>query len=203
MMVYRKFVKPLLDRFFSLVLLVLLFPFLFCMTSILLVSNSGKPFFCQIRPGKNDETFMLIKFRTMRDILNSEGVLLPDSKRTTRIGRFIRSFSIDELPQLINILTGKMSFIGPRPLLKEYLPLYSTEQARRHEVRPGLTGWAQINGRNAITWTEKLKFDVWYVDNMSFLLDAKIFLKTIFKVFNRQGVNSTSFFTMEPFKGNN
>ena len=139
----------------------------------------------------------------MKDIFNSEGALLPDNKRTTRIGRFIRSFSIDELPQLLNILTGKMSFIGPRPLLKEYLPLYSSDQARRHEVRPGLTGWAQVNGRNTITWTEKLKLDVWYVDNMSFSLDAKIFLKTIFKVFNRQGVNSTAVITMEPFKGNN
>ncbi len=202
-MVYGKFVKPLFDRIFSLGLLLLLFPFLFCLTSVLMVSNGGKPFFCQSRPGKNGNTFRLIKFRTMKDIFNSEGALLPDNKRTTRIGRFIRSFSIDELPQLINILSGKMSFIGPRPLLKEYLPLYSTEQARRHEVRPGLTGWAQINGRNAITWTEKFKFDVWYVDNMSFSLDTKIFLRTIFKVFNRQGVNSTANFTMEPFKGNN
>ena len=202
-MEYGKFVKPLFDRIFSLGLLVLLFPFLFCLTSVLLVSNGGKPFFCQSRPGKNGNTFKLIKFRTMKDIFDSEGALLPDNKRTTSIGRFIRSFSIDELPQLINILTGKMSFIGPRPLLKEYLPLYSSEQAIRHEVRPGLTGWAQVNGRNAITWSEKLKFDVWYVDNMSFSLDAKIFFKTIFKVFNRQGVNSTKIFTMEPFKGNN
>ncbi|HQK69197.1 MAG TPA: sugar transferase [Bacteroidales bacterium] len=202
-MAYRKFIKPFFDRTFSLVLLVLLFPFLFCLTFVLLVSSSGKPFFCQSRPGKNGKTFKLIKFRTMKDIFNSEGVLLPDNKRTTRTGRFIRSFSIDELPQLLNILTGNMSFIGPRPLLKEYLPLYSSEQARRHEVRPGLTGWAQVNGRNAITWTEKLKFDVWYVDNMSFFLDMKIFLKTIFKVFNRQGVNSTANVTMEPFKGNN
>lgn len=203
MMVYGKFAKPLFDRIFSLVLLLLLFPFLFCLTSVLLVSNGGKPFFCQSRPGKNGKTFKLIKFRTMKDIFNSEGALLPDNKRTTRIGRFIRSFSIDELPQLINILTGKMSFIGPRPLLKEYLALYTSEQARRHEVRPGLTGWAQVNGRNAITWTEKLKFDVWYVDNMSLFLDAKIFLKTIVKVFNRQGVNSMGIYTMEPFKGNN
>jgi len=203
MMVYKSFVKPLFDRILSLVLLILLFPFLFCLTSILLVSNCGKPFFCQNRPGKNGKTFRLIKFRTMKDICNSEGVLLPDNKRTTRTGRFIRSFSIDELPQLLNIIAGKMSFIGPRPLLMEYLPLYSSEQARRHEVRPGLTGWAQVNGRNAITWNEKLKLDVWYVDNMSFSLDTKIFLKTVFKVFNRQGVNSSESITMEPFKGNN
>lgn len=202
-MIYRRFVKPLFDRGFSLIVLALLFPFLIFMTLILIASIGGKPFFCQIRPGKNGMPFRLIKFRTMKDTTNSEGVLLPDSQRITRMGEFMRSFSIDELPQLLNILTGKMSFIGPRPLLKEYLSLYSTEQGRRHEVRPGLTGWAQVNGRNAITWTEKLELDVWYVDNMTFLLDMKIFFKTIFKVLNRQGVNSSTNFTMEPFTGNN
>jgi lipopolysaccharide/colanic/teichoic acid biosynthesis glycosyltransferase len=201
-MVYRRFVKPLFDRSFSLIVLALLSPFLLFMTLVLVVSIDGRPFFCQIRPGKNGMPFRLIKFRTMKDTTNSEGVLLPDSQRITRIGKFMRSFSIDELPQLLNVLTGEMSFIGPRPLLKEYMSLYSTEQGRRHEVRPGLTGWAQVNGRNAITWTEKLKLDVWYVDNMAFLLDTKIFFKTILKVLNRQGVNSSASFTMEPFKGN-
>jgi len=202
-MVYLRFVKPLFDRGFSLIVLALLFPFLLFMTLILVVSIGGRPFFCQIRPGKNGMPFRLIKFRTMKDTTDSKGVLLPDSQRITSIGKFMRSFSIDELPQLLNILTGKMSFIGPRPLLKEYMTLYSSEQGRRHEVRPGLTGWAQVNGRNAITWTEKLKLDVWYVDNVTFLLDTKIFFKTILKVLNRQGVNSSASFTMEPFKGNN
>jgi len=203
MMVYGKLVKPIFDRIVSLILLLLLFPFLVCLTSVLLVSNGGKPFFCQSRPGKNGKIFRLIKFRTMNDKVNSEGIILPDNQRITRIGRVIRSYSIDELPQLLNILTGKMSFIGPRPLLKEYLPLYSIQQSRRHEVRPGLTGWAQVNGRNNISWNEKLMLDVWYVDNLTFILDIRIFVKTIFKVFNRQGINSSTNFTMEPFTGNN
>ena len=202
-MVYRRFSKPIFDRILSLIILIILFPLLLCLTIILMAANRGSPFFFQSRPGENGIIFRLIKFRTMKDTVNSEGVLLPDSQRITRIGRFIRSFSIDELPQLMNILAGKMSFIGPRPLLKEYLPLYSLEQARRHEVKPGLTGWAQVNGRNAISWSEKLMLDVWYVDNMTVLLDMKIFLKTIFKVFNRQGVNSSTQTTMDPFKGTN
>jgi len=202
-MVYRRFVKPGFDRIFSLIALILLFPILLCLTSVLLASNGGKPFFCQSRPGKNGKIFRLIKFRTMNDKVNSEGIILPDNQRITRIGRVIRSYSIDELPQLLNILTGKMSFIGPRPLLKEYLPLYSIQQARRHEVRPGLTGWAQVNGRNTISWNDKLMLDVWYVDNLNLFLDIRIFVKTIFKVFNRQGINSSTNFTMEPFTGYN
>ena len=166
-------------------------------------TNKGRPFFCQNRPGKNGKIFRLVKFRTMIDKSDAEGILLPDNQRITKIGRFMRSASIDELPQLLNILSCKMSFIGPRPLLKEYLPLYNTQQARRHEVKPGITGWAQVNGRNAITWTEKFKLDVWYVDNLTFLLDMKIFFKTILKVINRQGINSSERFTMKSFNGNN
>ena len=139
----------------------------------------------------------------MLDTKDTKGILLPDKHRITRIGKFMRSASIDELPQLFNVLSGKMSFIGPRPLLKEYLPLYNQHQARRHEVKPGLTGWAQVNGRNTISWAEKFNLDVWYVDNISFLLDMKIFFKTIFKVLNRQGINSSEKFTMGAFKGNN
>lgn len=202
-MVYRRFVKPGFDRIFSLIAMILLFPILLCLTIVLLKSNGGKPFFYQSRAGKDGKTFRLFKFRTMNDKVNSEGIMLPDNQRITRIGRIIRSYSIDELPQLLNILTGKMSFIGPRPLLKEYLPLYSIQQSRRHEVRPGLTGWAQVNGRNNISWNEKLMLDVWYVDNLTFILDIRIFVKTIFKVFNRQGINSSTNFTMEPFTGNN
>lgn len=202
-MVYGKFAKPVFDRIFSLIAMIILFPLLLFLTIVLFIANRGNPFFYQHRPGENGISFTLIKFRTMKDTVNSQGVLLPDSQRITRIGRFIRSYSIDELPQLLNILTGKMSFIGPRPLLKEYLPLYSVQQSRRHEVKPGLTGWAQVNGRNAITWPEKLILDVWYVDNLTMLLDMRIFLKTIFKVFNRQGINSSTQMTMEPFKGNN
>jgi len=202
-MVYRRFVKPGFDRIFSLIALILLFPILLCLTIVLLKSNGGKPFFYQSRAGKDGKTFRLFKFRTMNDKVNSEGIMLPDNQRITRIGRIIRSYSVDELPQLLNILTGKMSFIGPRPLLKEYLPLYSIQQSRRHEVRPGLTGWAQVNGRNNISWNEKLMLDVWYVDNLTFILDIRIFVKTIFKVFNRQGINSSTNFTMEPFTGNN
>ena len=139
----------------------------------------------------------------MLDTKDANGVLLPDKQRITRIGKFMRSASFDELPQLFNVLSGKMSFIGPRPLLKEYLPLYNQHQARRHEVKPGLTGWAQVNGRNTISWAEKFNLDVWYVDNISFLLDIKIFYKTIFKVLNCQGINSSEKFTMSAFKGNN
>jgi lipopolysaccharide/colanic/teichoic acid biosynthesis glycosyltransferase len=200
---YKLFIKPFLDFIFSLLALIILFPFLLCLLMILLIANKGRPFFCQTRPGKNGKIFKLVKFRTMVDKSDPEGILLPDNQRITKIGRFMRSASIDELPQLINILSCKMSFIGPRPLLKEYIPLYNTQQARRHEVKPGITGWAQVNGRNAITWTEKFKLDVWYADNLTFLLDMKIFFKTILKVINRQGINSSERFTMKSFNGNN
>lgn len=202
-LMYRSIIKPLADFIISLFSLIILFPVILILVIILLIANKGQPFFCQYRPGKNGRLFKLLKFKTMLDTKDANGVLLPDKQRITRIGKFMRSASFDELPQLFNVLSGKMSFIGPRPLLKEYLPLYNQHQARRHEVKPGMTGWAQVNGRNAISWTEKFNLDVWYVDNISFLLDMKIFFKTIFKVLNRQGINSSEKFTMGAFKGNN
>lgn len=160
-------------------------------------------FFTQERPGKDGKIFKVIKFKTMTDERDAEGNLLPDAVRLTKVGSFVRSTSIDELPQLINVLKGDMALIGPRPLLPQYLPLYSKEQARRHEVRPGITGWAQVNGRNAISWSKKFKLDVWYVDHCSFLLDLKIVFMTIRKVFIREGISSDTSATMEVFTGNN
>lgn len=200
---YRSIIKPLADFIISLFSLIILSPVILILVIILLIANKGQPFFCQYRPGKNGRLFKLLKFKTMLDTKDANGVLLPDKQRITRIGKFMRSASFDELPQLFNVLSGKMSFIGPRPLLKEYLPLYNQHQARRHEVKPGLTGWAQVNGRNTISWAEKFNLDVWYVDNISFLLDIKIFYKTIFKVLNCQGINSSEKYTMSAFKGNN
>ena len=200
---YRSIIKPLADFIISLFSLIILSPLILILVIILLIANKGQPFFCQYRPGKNGRLFKLLKFKTMLDTKDANGVLLPDKQRITRIGKFMRSASFDELPQLFNVLSGKMSFIGPRPLLKEYLPLYNQHQARRHEVKPGLTGWAQVNGRNTISWAEKFNLDVWYVDNISFLLDIKIFFKTIFKVLNCQGINSSEKYTMSAFKGNN
>ena len=167
-------------------------------------ANKGTgAFFTQERPGKGGKIFKVMKFKTMTDECDAEGNLLPDADRLTSVGKFIRSTSIDELPQLINVLKGDMSLIGPRPLLVQYLPLYSKEQARRHGVRPGITGWAQCNGRNAISWTKKFELDVWYVDHCSFLLDMRILLMTIRKVFIREGISSETSATMEPFTGNN
>lgn len=167
-------------------------------------ANEGAgAFFFQERPGKDGKIFRLIKFKTMNDKRDADGNLLPDEQRLTRVGRIVRSTSIDELPQLWNVLKGDMSLIGPRPLLIQYLPLYSPQQARRHEVRPGITGWAQCHGRNAISWQEKFKLDVWYVDNLSFLTDCKIILTTIKKVVARKDINASEHTTMEPFKGNN
>ena len=201
---YRSFLKRLID--FSLVFcaLVICFPVLFIITLWLHFANKGAGgFFLQNRPGRDGKIFKVIKFKTMTDECDSKGNLLPDEQRLTKVGKFVRSTSIDELPQLINVLKGDMALIGPRPLLPQYLPLYSKEQARRHEVRPGITGWAQVNGRNAISWTKKFELDVWYVDHCSFLLDLKIFLLTIRKVFVREGISSDTSVTMEPFTGNN
>jgi len=171
---------------------------------ILLVSEfKGNPFFCQERPGKNGRLFRLVKFRTMDNKTDSEGILLPDKSRITKIGRVLRSASLDELPQLINIVTGRMSFIGPRPLLPGYLSLYNDFQSRRHEVKPGITGWAQVNGRNQISWDEKFSLDVWYVDNVTFRLDLLIMFKTIRRVITMKGINSSSNYTMQSFRGNN
>ncbi len=178
---------------------------LFCLVALglFLVNKGAGIFFFQDRPGRNGMIFKVIKFKTMTDERDSEGNFLSDEKRLTKIGKFIRSTSIDELPQLINVLKGDMALIGPRLLLPQYLPLYNREQARRHEVRPGITGWAQVNGRNVISWTKKFELDVWYVDHCSFLLDLKIIFLTIKKVFVREGISSKTSVTMEPFTGNN
>ena len=201
---YVHFVKRLIDFIIVFCVLMVIWPMLLVISIWLYFANKGAGiFFTQERPGKCGKIFRVIKFKTMTDERNEDGILLPDEKRLTKLGKFIRSTSIDELPQLINVLKGDMSLIGPRPLLPQYLPLYSEEQARRHEVRPGITGWAQVNGRNAISWTKKFELDVWYVDHCSFLLDMEILFMTIKKVFIREGISSTTSVTMEPFTGNN
>ena len=201
---YSCFLKRLIDFVIVFFVLAVIWPILLFMAIWLHFANKGAgAFFLQERPGKHGKIFRVIKFKTMTDERDRDGDLLPDEKRLTKIGKFIRSTSIDELPQLINVLKGDMSLIGPRPLLPQYLPLYTKEQARRHEVRPGITGWAQVNGRNAISWNKKFELDVWYVDHCSFLLDLKIFFLTIKKVFVREGISSDTSVTMEPFNGNN
>lgn len=201
---YSKLFKRWIDFVIVLCVLMFLLPILILITLFLHFANKGAgAFFFQERPGKYGKIFKVIKFKTMSDERDAKGKLLPDEKRLTKIGKFIRSTSIDELPQLINVLKGDMALIGPRPLLVQYLPLYNKEQARRHEVRPGITGWAQCNGRNTISWTKKFELDVWYVDHCSFCLDFKILLLTIKKVFVREGINSETSATMEPFTGNN
>jgi len=202
-MLYRRFFKRLFDLVIALLGLIVLSPLFLILWIWLSIANKGAgAFFVQERPGKDEKIFKLIKFKTMNDERDEKGNLLPDSERLTRIGRFVRSLSLDELPQLINVLKGDMSLVGPRPLLIQYLPLYDEMQRRRHEVRPGMTGWAQVNGRNAISWQEKFAYDVWYVDHLSLSLDIKILLKTIEKVFKREGINSETHVTMEPFNGN-
>jgi undecaprenyl phosphate N,N'-diacetylbacillosamine 1-phosphate transferase len=200
---YNLVFKRFVDFVISLFVLIIMFPFILVISLCLLVSNHGKPFFFQQRPGKNERIFKVIKFKTMTDEKDNHGNFLPDDIRITKIGKFVRSTSIDELPQLINVLKGDMSLVGPRPLLVEYLPLYSNEQSRRHSIRPGITGWAQVNGRNAISWQQKFEYDVWYVHHISFLLDLKIICKTIKKVFIREGISSESSVTMEYFTGKN
>ena len=201
---YVHFVKRLIDFIIVFCILIIIWPILLLISIWLHFANKGTgTFFMQERPGKHGKIFKVIKYKTMTDERDENGNLLPDEKRLTKIGKFIRSTSIDELPQLINVLTGDMALIGPRPLLPQYLPLYSKEQARRHAVRPGITGWAQVNGRNAISWTKKFELDVWYVDHCSFLLDLKIIFLTIKKVFVREGISSDTSVTMEAFTGNN
>jgi len=200
---YIKIFKPLLDFLTSLVLFVVLSPIILIVILLLLFANKGKVFFIQERPGKDERIFKLLKFKTMSDKKDNNGNLLPDDKRLTFVGKIIRKLSFDELLQFINVLKGDMSLIGPRPLLVEYLPLYNEEQKKRHNVKPGITGCAQVNGRNAITWEEKFKLDVWYVENISFLLDMKIFFLTILKIFKKEGINSKTSATMEKFEGNN
>ncbi|MFC4739523.1 sugar transferase [Flavobacterium ponti] len=199
---YKSFFKRLLDFTAALVGFILLSPvFVFVMIG-LFFANQGKPFFFQTRPGKNEKLFNIIKFKTMNDKKDSNGELLSDSERLTTIGSFVRKTSLDEIPQLLNVIRGDMSLIGPRPLLVQYLPLYNVLQKQRHNIRPGITGWAQINGRNAISWTQKFEYDVWYVEHCSFLLDCKILFLTLKKVFVREGISQEGQATMEAFKGN-
>ena len=200
---YKHFLKNLLDFFIAFTALLVLSPLLIPITVLLALANNGKPFFFQKRPGKNGHIFNIIKFKTMTDEKDENGDLLPDEKRLTAVGKFVRKTSIDEIPQLINVLKGNMSLIGPRPLLPQYLPLYSERQRKRHDVKPGITGWAQVNGRNAISWTKKFEYDVWYVENLSFGLDVKIIIKTIKKVVISEGINTANMATTEAFNGKN
>ena len=203
MKIYISFFKPIGDFLISLVALLILSPLLLIATILLFLANKGNPFFVQKRPGKNGDIFNIVKFKTMTDEKGSDGTLLPDSQRLTPIGKFIRKTSLDEIPQLWNVLIGDMSIIGPRPLLPQYLPIYTSHQYKRHHLKPGITGWAQVNGRNAISWTQKFEYDVWYVQNVSFLVDMEILFKTVQKVLVSEGINSENMATTEPFNGNN
>jgi undecaprenyl phosphate N,N'-diacetylbacillosamine 1-phosphate transferase len=200
---YKHFFKRLIDFTLSLIGFIVISPIFIIVWVWLTIANKGAgALFFQERPGKDEKIFKVIKFKTMTDERDASGKLLPDAKRLTKVGRFVRSTSLDEIPQLINVIKGDMSLIGPRPLLVQYLPLYNENQKRRHEVRPGITGWAQVNGRNAIRWTQKFEYDVWYVDNISLSLDIKILVRTIIKVFKREGISSDTSSTMEAFRGN-
>ena len=199
---YKLVFKRVIDFLVSLTIFIILLPILLIITVLLTLVNNGKPFFFQLRPGKNEKLFKIIKFKTMNDKKDSEGNLLLDAARLTKIGLFVRKTSLDEIPQLLNVLKGDMSLIGPRPLLPQYLPLYSSFQKKRHDVKPGITGWAQVNGRNAISWQKKFEYDVWYVTNISFLVDIKIILLTIKKVFKSEGINNEGQISTEAFKGN-
>lgn len=199
---YKQIIKRILDLILAIIALVFFLPLILLITITLLVANKGEPFFVQRRVGENEKIFKIFKFKTMNNLKTKTGELLPDAQRLTGIGRLLRQTSLDELPQLYNVLIGTMSFVGPRPLLTEYLPLYSKFQKQRHNVKPGITGWAQINGRNMLSWQDKFNFDVWYVKNLSFLLDFKILAQTILKVIQRKGINKDGNSTMEYFKGN-
>lgn len=200
-MLYRNFFKRFLDFILSLSGFLILLPVFIILTILLAIANGGKPFFFQLRPGKNEKIFKVIKFKTMNDKKDEEGNLLPDSERLSGIGKFVRKTSLDEIPQFLNVIKGDMSLIGPRPLLVSYLPLYNEEQRRRHEVRPGITGWAQVNGRNAISWEKKFEYDVYYIDHLSFMLDLKIIGLTIKKVLKSEGISASNHVTAEAFKG--
>lgn len=201
-LMYRYFFKLFFDFIVALVLLLLFSPIIVSVTIILAFYNFGAVFYFQTRPGRNEKLFKVIKFKSMNDKKDSLGNLLPDSKRLTRFGHFLRKTSFDELPQLFNILKGDMSLVGPRPLLTEYLPLYNETQKKRHLVKPGMTGWAQVNGRNAISWTKKFEYDVWYVENINFVLDIKILLKTVIKVVKSENINAVNAATTTKFLGN-
>ncbi|MGO3691071.1 MAG: sugar transferase [Psychroflexus halocasei] len=200
---YKNLFKPLFDFLAALIGLILLSPVFMIVMIGLIIANHGKPFFFQKRPGKNERIFSIVKFKTMNDKKDADGNLLADADRLTAIGAFVRKTSLDEIPQLLNVLKGDMSLIGPRPLLPQYLALYNAHQKRRHEVKPGITGWAQVNGRNAISWQQKFDYDVWYVDHQSFSLDLKILFLTLKKVFISEGINQEGQATAEAFKGNN
>lgn len=195
------FLKRLIDLLVSTIAFVLLLPVFLVLTLLLAIANDGKPFFFQTRPGKGEKLFRIIKFKTMNDKRDASGNLLPDAARLTPVGRFVRKTSLDEIPQLLNVIKGDMSLVGPRPLLVQYLPLYNDRQRRRHDVRPGITGWAQVNGRNAISWEEKFEYDVYYVEHQSLALDLKIIWLTFRKVIKSEGVNSATAATMEVFTG--
>jgi undecaprenyl phosphate N,N'-diacetylbacillosamine 1-phosphate transferase len=200
---YKSIIKPLSDFVLSLTALLILSPLFLIIAGCLFFFNQGAGvFFTQNRPGKNNKIFKLVKFKTMTDKKDKDGTLLPDKDRLTRFGRFLRSSSLDDIPQLLNVMKGDMSLIGPRPLLVKYIPLYNAEQARRHEIRPGITGWAQVNGRNAISWEDKFKLDVWYVDHIKLSLDLKILWLTVVNVLKRKGINAKNQATTEMFKGN-
>lgn len=200
---YKNYLKRLLDFLAAFFGLLLISPIFLIITVALFFANQGKPFFFQKRPGRNEKIFSIIKFKSMNDKKDKNGNLLSDSERLTKMGSFVRNTSFDEIPQLLNVLKGDMSIIGPRPLRIHYLPLYSEKQKIRHSVRPGITGWAQVNGRNAISWTAKFEYDVWYVENLSYLLDIKILFLTIKKVFIREGISKEGEVTTIPFNGDN
>jgi sugar transferase EpsL len=198
---YCYFIKPLIDLIISLLLLIILSPIIIITAFFLFIANSGKIFFFQLRPGLNSKPFKIVKFKTMKDAFDNEGIALPDEVRLTKAGSYVRSASLDELLQLINVIKGDMSLVGPRPLLMQYLSRYSPEQAKRHNVKPGITGWAQVNGRNAISWEQKFKYDIEYVEKQSFLLDIKILWLTFINVIKRKGISADGHATMEEFKG--
>jgi lipopolysaccharide/colanic/teichoic acid biosynthesis glycosyltransferase len=202
LIVYKNYFKTIIDFNFAFLALIIFSPIFILVTIGLYFANQGKPFFFQLRPGKNGQLFKIIKFKTMNDKKDYQGNLLSDAERLTKIGTFVRKTSLDEIPQLLNVIKGNMSLIGPRPLLPEYIPLYNEFQKKRHEVKPGITGWAQVNGRNAISWAQKFEYDVWYVENFSLLLDLKIVFLTLKKVFKREGITAENSVSAEAFKGN-
>jgi lipopolysaccharide/colanic/teichoic acid biosynthesis glycosyltransferase len=202
MNLYASFFKRILDIIISFIVIIILSPLIIGVYIALLIIYKSSPLFFQARPGKNEKEIRIIKFKSMNDKKDEGGNLLPDVQRLTKAGIFCRKYSLDELPQLINVLKGDMSLVGPRPLLFKYLPLYNEEQKRRHEVRPGITGWAQVNGRNSIGWNEKFRYDIYYIDNLSFLFDIKILWKTLLKVIRKEGVNQSEERPMQPFDGN-